>query len=153
MWSCASVVAEAGGFRLHLAPYLPLVVRDCITLSGFALHCPGVWGEGVMRPKGRSTHCRPRNSFSLAHWPSESSRGCWEICSQGKSSTLSSGSAWCSALAASYLLWRCWSVVWTACGWAWECWRRPPSRCASPSGLCWGWREQRRSNRWTRLLH
>lgn len=42
MWSCASVVAEAGGIRLHLAPYLPLVVRDGITLSGFALHCPGV---------------------------------------------------------------------------------------------------------------
>lgn len=78
-------------------------------------------------------------------------RGCWEICSQGTSGTLSNGSAWCSALAASYLLWRCWSAAWTACGWAWECWRRPPSRCASLSGLCWGWRERRRSNRWTRL--
>lgn len=49
MWSCASVVAEAGGIRLHLVLYLPLVVRDGITLSGFALHCPGLEGKGVMR--------------------------------------------------------------------------------------------------------
>lgn len=65
----------------------------------------------------------------------------------------SSVSGCCFASAVAYLLWKCWSGALTACGWAWAYWRQRWSRCASPADLCWGWREQRRSSRWTHPHH
>jgi len=65
----------------------------------------------------------------------------------------SSVSGCCFASAVAYLLWKCWSGASTACGWAWACWRKRWSQCASPADLCWGWREQRRSSRWTHPHH
>lgn len=78
---------------------------------------------------------------------------CLPLVDKVRNMASSSASGCCFASAVAYLLWKYSSGALTACGWAWACWRQRWSRCASLADLCWGWKEQRRSSRWTHPRH
>lgn len=78
---------------------------------------------------------------------------CLPLVDKVRNMASSSASGCCFASAVAYLLWKYSSGALTACGWAWACWRQRWSRCASLADLCWGWKEQKRSSRWTHPRH